>query len=218
MKSSEELDRRRAFIAHAAAHRQHHAGNDQHGGYVEAVEEQKAEDRIGRKGDGRETEDIDLILMDVRRSGVKREPAKHQGEGDQNRQDAAPHDQPVRGPAAASAREDEVVEDELADDALNPYAHVAYNMPAHQEGLPAAPPVQAGGRPLQPNRIAIGDAADGEEGGKGISDERGIKVREVARTNHDQDSRQTGNERRPAQRFHGFPFHLRTSCWPQGSA
>ncbi|PYJ15501.1 MAG: hypothetical protein DME96_13215 [Verrucomicrobia bacterium] len=61
-------------------------------------------------------------------------------------------------------------------------------MAAPEENLPAAPPIERGGRTLQPHRIAVGDAEHGKERGEGVSHQGRIEAREIARSDDNQQS------------------------------
>ena len=59
---------------------------------------------------------------------------------------------------------------------------------AHE--LPAAPPEDARGRLLQPDRVVIGDAPGREDHREGVEDERGVEVLQVPRPDHDRGHQQ----------------------------
>ena len=66
--------------------------------------------------------------------------------------------------------------------------------------LPAAPPVHPRRRPLQPHRVAIGDAEGREQRRERVADQRRVEVRQVARADHDQAAERGGEQEAPAGR------------------
>jgi len=67
--------------------------------------------------------------------------------------------------------------------------------------LIVTPTANIGGRPLQPHRVAVAQPEIGEEPGKGVADQRGVDVPEVARPDKDSHAQQPGNQQAPAEGF-----------------
>ena len=107
-------------------------------------------------------------------------------------------------PRSAAAAEDETVGGHVDSGALRQRRDVRSRTTAREERLPAAPPVHSRRRPIDPHRVAIGDAEHGEERGEGVADERRVEVREVARADDDGGGEQQRPERRPRAGAHAI--------------
>ena len=148
----------------------------------------------------RDAEHERAVHVQVARHRLEVNPAPDQREGDRRGEQAAPHDQPVREPAQPAAPEDEAVGGELEQRAAAQADGVAGQRAAREERLPAAPPVHARRRPLQPHRVAIGDAERREERREGVADERRVEVLQVARADDDGRRQRGRDERWPTRR------------------
>src|SRR5215471_10275102 len=76
-----------------------------------------------------------------------------------------------------------------------------------QERLPAAPPVPASRRPLEPHGVAVTQAEGGEEAGEGVANQGGVDVAQVARAEEDGHSKKAGRDQAPANGFALFAHH-----------
>src|SRR6516225_7071990 len=76
-----------------------------------------------------------------------------------------------------------------------------------QEGLPAAPPVAAGRRPLEPHGVSVTQTEGGEEAGEGVANQGGVDVAQVARADEDGHSKKAGREQSPENGFALFAHH-----------
>ena len=121
----EPLHGRRAVIAHAAAHRQHHAGDDEERRPHQAVKDEERDERMDPERARREAEDVRAVRLEVAGQRLEVNPAEDERERDGEGEDAAPHDEPVRDAARRAALEDEAVQREVADDAREPVGDVA---------------------------------------------------------------------------------------------
>src|SRR5262245_27371484 len=138
-----------------------------------------------RETDRREAEDKYPVTTQIARHGLKVDPAKDERKRDGRRQQAAPHDEDVGEAARPAPPPDELVEKE---DLEKPPAELPkhFDEPAALEkGLPAAPPVHARRRALQPHEITIAESESCEQRSKRIADERGIDLAEVTRADED---------------------------------
>ena len=62
-------------------------------------------------------------------------------------------------------------------------------------------------RPLQPHRVAVGDAEGREQRRERVADERRVEVREVARAKDDKDDESERDDDCPHGRVHDIPIH-----------
>src|SRR5690606_10284185 len=97
-----------------------------------------------------------------------------------------PHDQPMTGPSQPAAAPDEPVRSKPAEKASGKLNEVAAEIRGIQKQLPAAAPVHARRRSLQPHVISIRNAEGSEECGERVSDKRCIEVVKIARADYDQ--------------------------------
>src|SRR5262249_2557161 len=162
------------------------AGDDQQGGPDEAVEDGVAQGRFVGEGDGGQAEDEDAVAAEVTGNGLEVDPAEYEREGDGGGEKAAPHDEQVGEAARAAAAGDEEVEEEDAGQPGEEVDEGLAEVAGPEECLPAAPPVEAGGRPLEPHGVAVGDGEGGEQTGEGVADQGGVDVAEVARAGEDE--------------------------------
>src|SRR5205807_2266425 len=136
---------------------------------------------VDGKRAGGEAEDERAVRADVARYRLEVYPAEDEGKRDGEGEDAAPHDQRVGHAAGPPAPEDEAVQRKIGRDAREPVADVRRQILAAEEYLPAAVPIAARRRALQPHRVAVRDGKRGEEDGEGVADQRGVEVLQVAR-------------------------------------
>src|SRR4029453_18525960 len=79
-----------------------------------------------------------------------------------------------------------------------------FHRPRGQKYLPAAPPVHARWRPLQPHRVAIGDSEGREERGERVANESRVEMLETARSDADERCQHGSEQHAPccgAERF-----------------
>ncbi len=176
---AELLERGRPALAHTAPHRQHHPDHYQDRRPDEAVEDQKSEDRVDGKGEGRKAEHVGAIPLEVVRERLEVHPPEDERERDRRRDHAAPHDQEVRAPPCPAPAEDESIERKVVRHMPRPRHEVASEMAGSQKRLPASPPVDGGRRPLEPHRVPVGDAEGREENRERVADECRVEVVEV---------------------------------------
>ena len=103
-----------AVIDHAAAEGEHHAGDDQQRRPHQPVEDDEGEGGLDRKVLHRNAEHERAVHVQVAGDRLEVDPAPDQRERDRRREQAAPHDQPVREPAEPAAPEDVRVGGKLA--------------------------------------------------------------------------------------------------------
>src|SRR5262245_8135088 len=198
----EILERRRPPVAQPPAQGEDHARDHEQRGPHEPVEEQVPDQRCVGERDGGDAEDEDLIARKVARHRPEIEPAEHEGERDGGGEQAAPHDQLVRQPTRPAAPPDEPVRQEHADEPTDEAPEALRQASSLQERLPPAPPVEPGGRALQPHRVSIAEAERGEQTREGVADEGGIDVPQVAGPREDADPQQPRRDQAPNDGAH----------------
>ena len=156
-------------------------------------------DSTGKSCTGK-AEDERPVHVQVARHRLEVNPAPDQREGDGRRQQAAPHDQPVREAAQPAAAKDVSVGGELQKRPPSQTDRVAGQRAAGEERLPAAAPVHAGRRTLQPHRVPVADAEGREERRERVADQRRIEVLQGARADDDRRCQRGGDERGPGTR------------------
>ncbi len=106
-----------AVVDHPAAERNHDPGNNEHRRPHEAVKNHERGPRFNRKRCGREAEDERAVQVEPTGHGAELDPSPDQRERDGGREDAAPHDEPVRGASQRTSAEDETVGAEFEEQA-----------------------------------------------------------------------------------------------------
>ena len=115
---AELLHRGGAVVEHPPAEREHHAGDHEERRPDQPVEddERRRPSRAGNRTVGKPNTNARYVSRSPGH-GLEVDPAPDERERDRGREQAAPHDQPVREPAQRPAPEDEAVGGELDDDA-----------------------------------------------------------------------------------------------------
>ena len=103
------LDGDGSVIDHPAAKRNHDAGNDEQRGPHESVKNHEADPRFNRECCAGKAEDERAVLVESIRDGAELDPSPYERERDGGREDAAPHDEPVRDASKRTSAEDEAV-------------------------------------------------------------------------------------------------------------
>ena len=188
----------RSVIDHAPPKREHHPRDHQEGRPHETVKDHERHEGVDREFSARHTEDEGPIALDVAGHGLEVDPSPDEGKRDRGGDEAAPHDEPVGGPAGSTPPEDEVIERKDADDALGPGGEVGEEPVTREEHLPAAPPEERRRRALQPHGVAVRNPKHGKQRGECVANERRVEVGEVAGAD--------GDQRRHQERRHN------TSC------
>ncbi len=115
----------------------------------------------------------EYVRYRVRSPGTVSEvnPAKDQGKRDRSRPQATPHDQHVGEAARLAPFPDKRIQKEYVGKPLEEMGQRVSEMLRSEERFPTAPPVHAGGGPLEPHRVAVGDPERGEQARKGVPDQ-----------------------------------------------
>ena len=177
-----------------------------------------AEQRFDREVLHRKAEDERAVQIEVAGHGLEVNPAPDERERDRRREDAAPHDQPVRGAAQRPRRKMKRL---AANSTKNRRANSTRLRPTKRgfrNDLPAAPPVHPRRRALEPHRVAVRDAERREERREGVADERRVEMIEAPRAEDDERRQRTGEEQAPCRRPDLLALqrsHLLThlACW-----
>src|SRR6185312_2023638 len=130
-----------AVIDHAAAEREHHAGDDEERCPHEAVKDHEGHQRSDGERLRRHAEEERAVGVEVAGHALEVNPTPDEREGDGGGEQAAPHDAPVRQAAQTPATEDEAVAGELDDGAARELDHIRQREARRGERPPAAAPV-----------------------------------------------------------------------------
>ena len=126
-------------------------------------------------------------LVVVRRDQGEPEPAKRQGKGDQAGKHDPPEDRHVHGPAQEAALPDERLTEDVVPPRDRDQEGVAAKVAPGEEVQPARLEVAPGGRPSDPEGIAVDHRRQREDRSDRVADQRRVKVPEVARAEVDQE-------------------------------
>ena len=110
------LDRQGARVAEPAPEEDEHAGQHQHGGDVEGVEDQPTDDAAGIEVQRADPRHEHLIAVGPLADALEVQQAERQGEGDQGGEDAAPEHELVRQPPSRRPPADEPLGQQLGGD------------------------------------------------------------------------------------------------------
>src|SRR5687767_4346987 len=123
-------------------------------------------------------------------------PAENQRKGYQSGEDASPHDQEMHQPTCESSLEDEALPNQVGGKCLSGASGVLRELFTLKIKLPAAPPVNSGSRPLQPDRVTKHDCAERDDARDGVAEECGVVMFQIARADDDEHRQQEGSAQR----------------------
>ena len=146
---------------------------------------------VQRKRSGRKPEQIRHVGHLIVRQRAERDPAEHQRKRDRHRQHAAPEQD--TGASTSAERERwrmKVCATRLRARQAESVATVPRNNSGLPEQFPAAIPVDARRRFVEPHVVVVDDAPCGEDHREGVDHQRGIEILQIARTDHDRSHQQ----------------------------
>ena len=159
------------------------------------------------KGPERHAEGKHAVATEIAGHRLEIDPAKDERKCDPSSDEATPHQKHVRQAAGAAAPPDKEVEQKDATDTACEISERLAHPPASEKRLPAAPPVQPRGRPLQPHRVAVAQAKYRKEAGKGIAYQGGIDVAQIPRTDKNGHCQDRGRNQPTKHRFDLLACH-----------
>ena len=181
------------MIGHAPPQRERDSGEHQERRDIESVKQQKGGDGVEAEAAGGKSKEVSDVGQLVARQSAEMDPAEDQGEGDGDRQHAAPEEALVHPPSQTGAVRDEALRSQVSEGESGDTGGAAQQS-ATAEELPTAIPVDAGGRLLQPDIVMVDDAPGGEDHGEGVDDQGGIEVLQIARADRDGGDEEGGPE------------------------
>ena len=142
------------------------------------MEEHPGKERVQAEGEHGEAINVGDVPHLVGGQAAEPNPPKDQGESDRHGQQAPPEDQLVHPPAHRRAMSDKRLAKEVAHRQAAESAE-ALKDALRAEKLPAAPPVHAGGRLVEPHHVVIHHAPGGEDDGESVDHQRRIEVLQI---------------------------------------
>src|SRR6266498_1012398 len=165
---------------------QHHSNDHQDRRQVQEVEEHMAHPgELSVKRPYVYAEHEYLVHLWGVRLTLEMDPTKDQRKSHCSGEYRAPGHAEMRQPAAPAPPANEVLRHEVANQSPNQSQHMAPDFLAPEEQLPATAPVDTRRRTLQPYGIAVGNGESRKHRPKGIDQQGGVIVAQVARAEQD---------------------------------
>ncbi len=174
------FDRDRTGITEPPLQEHEHAREHEHGGDVERMERQPADETLGAERHRAELRDIDPVLLRVLTDALEVQQPQREWHGDEAGEDATPEHQLVTDPTRSRPPPDEPLRHEMGRRERRERQEVADAVAP--ERIPSTPVEHGGRRTPQPDGVPVDDAEGREDESEQVSDQCRVEPRELAAT------------------------------------